>query len=153
MIATSGARLLQEDAVLALCAELLPLATVVTPNVPEAEVLSGRRIRTLDDLCNAALVISDRFGIACVVKGGHLDRKLVPDILCEKGEIALYDGPRVKARETHGTGCAFSAALAAALAKGQPLRKAVATAKAFVRKALQRSVRAGKHYPLNFLPS
>lgn len=152
MIATSGARLLKEDAVLALCGELFPLAAVVTPNVPEAEVLCGRRIRTLADLKNAALTISDRFGVACVAKGGHLGRNVVVDVLSDDGEITLFDSPRVKARETHGTGCTFSAALTAALAKGEPLVDAVAAAKTFVTAALQRSVRAGSHYPLNFLP-
>ncbi len=153
MIATSGARLLKEDAVLALCGELFPLATVVTPNAPEAEVLCGRRIHTLADLKNAAFEISDRFGIACVAKGGHIARSVVVDVLCDNGEITLFDSPRVKARETHGTGCTFSAALAAALAKGEPLVDAVAAAKAFVTTALQRSARTGRHYPLNFLPS
>ena len=150
MIATSGARLLREDAMVALCRELLPLATVITPNLHEAEVLASCRIRTLDQLKTAALVISKRFGTACVAKGGHLSGGKVVDVLCENGELTLYSASRARARETHGTGCTFSAALTAALAHGTPLSEAVAVAKCFVTGALRKATPAGGHTPLNF---
>lgn len=153
MIATSGARLLKEDAVRSLCSDLIPRATVVTPNVPEAEVLSGIRIRSLKDLRAAACMISDRFGVACVAKGGHVGGASVVDVLSVGGSPTCYDSPRVKVRETHGTGCTFSAALAASLALGEPLEDAVAAAKAFVTRALRTARPAGRHYPLNFLAS
>lgn len=153
MIATSGARLLRPDAVRTLCANLIPRATVVTPNVPEAEVLAGIRIRSVKDLRTAACMISDRFGTACVAKGGHIGGKSVVDILSVDGTTILYDSPRLKALETHGTGCTFSAALAAALALGEPLEDAVAAAKAFVTRAIRTARPAGRHHPLNVLAS
>jgi hydroxymethylpyrimidine/phosphomethylpyrimidine kinase len=161
MIATSGARLLRQDAVEALCRQLIPLATVVTPNLPEAEVLLGRPIRSLAELKAAARGIGERFGVACVCKGGHLGEEArvqgsgfrkkrveVADVLWVKGRTHVFRSERVKARETHGTGCTFSAALAAFLAKGTPLPQAVRKAKEFVGEALKNAVRAGKHWPL-----
>jgi hydroxymethylpyrimidine/phosphomethylpyrimidine kinase len=151
MIATSGARLLRDDAMEALCRDLLPMATVITPNLHEAELLAGCRIRKLDDLKKAALLISKRFGAACVAKGGHLSGGEVVDVLCCEGELSLYTSPRIKVRETHGTGCTFSAALTAALAHGTDLHESVAVAKCFVTGALRRAIGAGPHAPLNFV--
>lgn len=150
MIATSGARLLREDAMTALCRDLLPLATVVTPNLHEAEVLAGCRIRSVEHLKKAALLIAKRFGIACVAKGGHLEGGSVVDVLCTDGAITLYTARRCRVRETHGTGCTFSAALTAALAHGTELSEAVAVAKCFVNGALRNACVAGSHRPLNF---
>ena len=150
MISTSGTRLLRKDAMIALCHELLPLATVVTPNLHEAEVLAGCRIRTLDELKTAALLISKRFGVACVAKGGHLAGGKVVDVLCVNGEFTLYTAPRVRVRETHGTGCTFSAALTAALAHGTDLQAAAAVAKCFVSGALRKALPTGTHTSLNF---
>ena len=129
MISTSGTRLLRRDAEDALCRDLLPLATVITPNLDEAAVLAQSRIQTLQDMKAAALTISRRFRTACLVKGGHLTGGRVTDVLCLDEELTLYTAPRVKVRETHGTGCTFSAALTAALAQGEPLHEAVAIAK------------------------
>jgi hydroxymethylpyrimidine kinase/phosphomethylpyrimidine kinase len=150
MIATSGARLLRDDAMAALVRDLLPLATVITPNLHEAEVLVGGRIRKLDDLKKAALLISKRFGVACVAKGGHLEGREVVDVLCVDGELTLYTSPRIRVRETHGTGCTFSAALTAALAHGTDLQESVSVAKCFVSGALRGAVVTGSHAPLNF---
>jgi hydroxymethylpyrimidine/phosphomethylpyrimidine kinase len=150
MIATSGARLLRDDALSALCYDLLPMATVITPNLNEAEILAACRIHTLDDLKKAALLISKRFGTACMAKGGHLEGREVVDVLCVGGEISLFSSPRIRVRETHGTGCTFSAALTAALAHGTDLHESVAVAKCFVTQALRQAVVAGKHTPLNF---
>jgi hydroxymethylpyrimidine/phosphomethylpyrimidine kinase len=150
MVATSGARLLREDAMKALCSTLLPLATVITPNLQEAEILADCRINTLDDLTQAARLIARRFSTACIAKGGHLKGNHVVDILCVDDEITLYTLPRARVAGTHGTGCTFSAALTAALASGNDLHEAVAVAKAFVTNALRTGRPAGKHTPLNF---
>ena len=139
MVATSGARLLRPDALRALCGALLPIATVVTPNVPEAEVLCGHPIASLADLKRAAREIGERFGIACIAKGGHLEGREVTDVLCAGGRCRVFSSPRVPAVSTHGTGCTFSAALTAWLARGATLAKATERAKAFVTAALARA--------------
>lgn len=153
MIATSGGRLLRPDAIAALGERVLPLATVMTPNLPEAEALWGRGITTRDDLIAAARALAARYGTACVVKGGHLEAGAqVADVLCEGGEIRIFETPRIAARETHGTGCTFSAALAAGLARGRTLAVAVADAQRFVARALARSRPVGRHSPLALAP-
>lgn len=151
MVATSGTRLLREDAIRCLCERLLPLCTVVTPNLPEAEILCGHRIGSRNELIAAAREIAGRFSVACVAKGGHLDGDRVVDVLYADGQCTVYEDPRVPVRETHGTGCTFSAALTAHLARGVPLREAARLAKDFVTRALARARPAGRHTPLNFL--
>lgn len=138
MISTSGTRLLRADAMETLMRLLLPLATVITPNRHEAELLAGYPIRTLKDLQKAARDISARFKTACVAKGGHLAGGEVVDVLCVEDELTLYTASRVRIRSTHGTGCTFSAALAASLAKGENLHEATAIAKSFVIDSLRR---------------
>ena len=150
MVATSGARLLQEDAVGVLLNELLPLATVVTPNAPEAEILWGQPIRSQADLAAAATGIGRRYGIACVAKGGHVEGADVVDALYDGTCVHEFRRPRVPAAQTHGTGCTFSAALVAHLALGRSLSEAVAAAKTFVQEALRTAVPVGRHHPLNF---
>ena len=150
MVATSGARLLRAEAVAALCRELLPLATVITPNLPEAEILAGRVIRSVADLRAAAQTIAERYGSACVVKGGHLEGARVVDVLYDGRRFHEFAGRRQLARETHGTGCTFSAAVTASLAQGASLPAAVRAAKVFVAGALRHARRAGTHYPLHF---
>jgi hydroxymethylpyrimidine kinase/phosphomethylpyrimidine kinase len=149
MVATSGARLLREDAIRCLCERLLPLCTVVTPNLPEAEILCGHPIRSPDELTVAAREISVRFHVACVAKGGHLAGDAVLDVLFADGECTVFEDRRIAVQETHGTGCTFSAALTAHLALGLPLRDAAREAKAFVTRALSRARPAGRHVPLN----
>lgn len=156
MVATSGARLLKEDAMAVLASDLLPLALVVTPNLPEAEILCGHRIGTEDELAAAAEEIGRTYGIACIAKGGHLDesslsgkkRRSVVDVLYSNGKTTSLEADWIPVRETHGTGCAFSAALTAYLALGRDLESAFVGAKEFVGTALRRSFRAGIHYPL-----
>ncbi len=138
MVATSGARLLRADAVHALCRRLLPLATVVTPNLPEAEVLCGKSIRTFDAARAAAAAIARQYRIACVVKGGHLGGRTVADILFLAGRFHVFRAPRLDVA-THGTGCMFSAALAALLARGAPLPRAVQDAQRYVHGVLAAS--------------
>jgi hydroxymethylpyrimidine/phosphomethylpyrimidine kinase len=151
MIATSGARLLQAEAIDALCNELLPTARVVTPNLHEAEILVGRSISSVDELREAARIIASKFDLACVVKGGQLKGDEVVDVLVDGGEEHIYRAERVHAEQTHGAGCAFSAALAAYLARGELIADAVGAAKTYVRHALLSAREAGHHRPLHFL--
>ncbi len=150
MIATSGADLLSDDALYALCAELIPLADIITPNLPEAEILCGYEINTKDDLIASAKEIGDKFGVACIAKGGHLDigSEEVLDVLYHNGEIEVIASPLIDAKETHGTGCTFAAAVTAQLALGESLTMAFKKAKSFVAAALENSWQAGAHYPL-----
>jgi hydroxymethylpyrimidine/phosphomethylpyrimidine kinase len=135
MVAKSGHRLLEEDAVRALAGELLPLARVVTPNVPEAEILSGVPVRDAADLERCARAIGE-LGPACVVvKGGHLQGPAVDAVLWE-GRITFLEGRRLPFAAVHGTGCTFSAAIAAWLALGHPVPAAVRLAKDFVARAI-----------------
>jgi hydroxymethylpyrimidine kinase/phosphomethylpyrimidine kinase len=149
MVATSGARLLQPEAVDVLCSELLPQARVITPNLHEAEILCGHAIASVDALRGAAAEIGDRFDVACVVKGGHLPGEEVVDVLYDEGEEFVFTAPRVDAVESHGSGCAFSAAITACMARGMLLSDAVDRAKEFVRQALAHAQEAGRHHPLN----
>lgn len=150
MIAKGGASLLAEEAKSVLRRVLLPLATVVTPNVPEAEVLTGRTISTVEDMKAAARLIVDEFGAqSAVVKGGHLE-EAPTDVLYDGRDFILLTGERYNTRHTHGTGCTFSSAIAAGLAKGQGLEEAVRTAKAFITCAIRDELGLGAgHGPTN----
>ena len=150
MVATSGARLLQSDAIEALCTELLPKARIVTPNLHEAEILCGYSISSEDDLKKAAREIARKFDLACVANGGHLYGDEVVDILVDGVEEHEFRSPRIQSAQTHGAGCAFSAALAAYLARGELIVDAVAAAKTYVSHALQSPRHAGRYRPLNF---
>ena len=135
MVATSGGKLLEDEAVRTLTAELLPLATLITPNMDEARVLWERDVVSLDDMAACARDLSARFGTAVLVKGGHL-RGDAADVLCHQGEISWHTAPRTAGVHTHGTGCTFSAAIATGLAHGLALNQAVAQAKQFVSRAI-----------------
>ena len=150
MVAESGGRLLKEDAIDALCADLLPQARVITPNLHEAEILCGHSISSLDELRMAAREIGERFDVACVVKGGHLPGDEIVDVLYDGGEEQLFRSERVPVSQSHGAGCVFSAAITAYLAKGGMLNDAVGKAKEFVRQALLNALPAGRHRPLGF---
>ena len=151
MIAKGGDRLLREDAVAAIKAELLTLAKVVTPNVPEAEVLAGIAIRTLDDMRAAARRIRAMGPRVVVVKGGHLPAgDLVIDVVCTPDAEFDLQGPRLETRHTHGTGCTFAAAIAAYLALGQPVEDALRSARAYLEGAIRHAPQLGAgHGPLN----
>jgi hydroxymethylpyrimidine kinase/phosphomethylpyrimidine kinase len=140
MVATSGRRLLQAGGVAALQRHLLPLATLVTPNVAEAEVLIGGKIASVGELRSAARTIFQRFGCAALVKGGHLaaSGEAVDFLYSSRGEW-LLTAPRARGRGWHGTGCAYSAAIAAWLAHGRPLEKSVELAKSYVTRAIYAS--------------
>ena len=154
MIAKSGDRLLREDAVEALHRTLLPLAEVVTPNIPEAEVLAGRPIRTRDDRLVAARAIMELGAHAVVIKGGHSDEDPIVDVLVDADGVREFFAPRIATTSTHGTGCTFSAAITAGLAQGLDLQHAVAEARDFVSRALAGAPGLGHgHGPLNHFPS
>jgi hydroxymethylpyrimidine/phosphomethylpyrimidine kinase len=150
MIATSGAKLLQSDALRALTNTLLPLATLVTPNLGEAELLTGLKLRDEEGLRDAACSLHERFGCAALVKGGHLRgvREAV-DIFFDGTTELLLSAPFVPGISTHGTGCSYAAAIAAYCAHGLHLPKAVMRAKEFVTQAIARSCRVGRHFVLN----
>lgn len=149
MVATSGARLLEPGAIRVLVGELLPRAVLVTPNVDEAEILCGRRLRSMEALRQAAREIHATHGCAALVKGGHLrtGRRAMDVYVDAEGEW-LLDAERVPGVKTHGTGCTYSAAVTAGLAAGLPLRAAVFAAKDHVSAAIASSVRIGRHMAL-----
>jgi hydroxymethylpyrimidine/phosphomethylpyrimidine kinase len=151
MVATSGALLLQPSARKALCAQLLPLATLLTPNLPEAEALLDRKLTSVEDLRSAARELQSRFGCAVLLKGGHL-RGLneAVDIFREGTEEWLLQAPFIRGVSTHGTGCTYSAAITAYLARGATLSRAVAQAKEFITQAIARSQTVAGHSVLNW---
>ncbi len=135
MVATSGSALMKTDAVQTLMKELLPLAAVVTPNIPEAQVLSGMEILTKEDMHTAAKKIGDSHGCAVLLKGGHSIHD-ANDLLYANGEFTWFDGKRIDNPNTHGTGCTLSSAIASNLAKGYPLIQSVQRAKDYISGAL-----------------
>ena len=143
MVATSGARLIRPEAVETLTRELLPLAIVATPNIPEAELLAGCTIDTPAAMETAARVIRDRYGCAVLLKGGHRVND-ANDLLCWDGGLQWFAGERIANPNTHGTGCTLSSAIAANLAKGYPLTAAVGRAKAYLTGALAAMLDLGK---------
>ena len=154
MIAKGGDRLLREDAVAALKAHLLTLAEVVTPNIPEAEVLSGASIRTVADMREAGRRIHRMGARVVVVKGGHLPADasgdLVIDVVCTPHEIFELRGRRIATRHTHGTGCTLASAIAAQLALGSSVEDAVRGAREYLEGAIEHAPGLGAgHGPLN----
>lgn len=149
MIATSGARLLAPRAVKLLKEELLPLATLVTPNLPEAEGLLGERIRSIEDQRAAARQFQSRFGCAAMVKGGHWrGTRQAVDFYYDGTTELMLTAPYVPSLPIHGTGCVLSAAIVAWLARGRPLPDAVTRAKACISKSISDGKIAGKHFVL-----
>ena len=144
MVATSGARLISEDAISTLKSKLLPLATVITPNIPEAEVLSEMQIKTDADMEKAAEIICDTLGCAVLLKGGH-QLNDANDLLYQKGkEPVWFEGKRIDNPNTHGTGCTLSSAIASNLAKGRDLETSVRYAKNYISGALAAMLDLGK---------
>ncbi len=143
MVATSGAKLLQDDAIEALRRELLPLAEVVTPNIPEAQILAGMPIAAPEAMAKAAAVIGERCGCAVLVKGGHRVSD-ANDLLWQDGQLRWFNGRRIDNPNTHGTGCTLSSAIAANLAKGFALAESVARAKAYLSGALADGLDLGR---------
>jgi hydroxymethylpyrimidine/phosphomethylpyrimidine kinase len=150
MIASSGARLLDEGAIETLTRRLIARARVLTPNVPEAEVLTGRAIASLDDMRRAADQLLGMGAGSVVLKGGHLAGDTVRDLVAEPGSSFVIEAPRITTRSTHGTGCTLASAIAAGLAQGMALRPAVERAHAFVQNAIKTAPGLGRgRGPLN----
>lgn len=143
MVATSGAKLISDDAIETLKEYLIPLATVITPNIPEAEVLSAIKIKNEEDMIEAAKEISSKYGCAVLLKGGHSIND-ANDLLCENGNYKWFYGKRINNPNTHGTGCTLSSAIASNLAKGKDLETSVENAKAYISGALAAMLDLGK---------
>lgn len=150
MVAKGGARLLETDAVAALKRCLLVQATLVTPNIPEAEVLSGMTIRNELDMEHAAQALLTLGPDAVLLKGGHLDSDTIVDVLATTDGLQCFKNPRIKTSNTHGTGCTLASAIAAGLAQGLDMVAAVTRARDYVRKAIETAPGFGHgHGPLN----
>lgn len=143
MVATSGAKLLQDDAIKTLEDKLFPLADVLTPNIPEAEILIGRKINSVEDMEEAAKEISSKYKCATLLKGGHALND-ANDYLYANGTGTWFKGKRIDTENTHGTGCTLSSAIASNLAKGYPMDEAVKKAKDYISKALAAGLDLGK---------
>ncbi len=149
MVATSGHSLMNTDAISTLTEKLLPVSTLVTPNIPEAEALSGLSVCNCEDRISAARTIGDRYCCAVLLKGGHSDHD-ANDLLYQNGQYIWFEGIRIHSFNTHGTGCTLSSAIAANLAKGYSLENAIREAKRYVSEALASGLDLGKgHGPLN----
>lgn len=151
MMAKGGHALLEEQAVYALTSRLLPLAHVLTPNIPEAEALTGIKINTQDDARRAIRKLAALGPKAVLLKGGHLAGDVIIDLLLDDGgELHIFEDPRINSGDTHGTGCTLASAIAAGLAQGMTLKDAVKRARAYVRKAISTAPGlGGGHGPLN----
>ncbi len=142
MVSTSGSALIKKDAIQALATKLLPMATIVTPNIPEAEILSDMKINNKTDMLQAAAFMEKNYGCSILLKGGH-SKNDADDLLYEKGKPLWFTGKRVDNPNTHGTGCTLSSAIAANLAMGLCLADAVKKAKAYVAAALSAGLDLG----------
>lgn len=152
MRAKSGDALLRESAREALIKELLPLALLVTPNIPEAEELCGFQIKSLEDMEKACKKILSYGPSAVVVKGGHMEGDESVDVFYDGRSFEYFRGRFIRTKNTHGTGCTFSSAITAYLAKGYSLKEAVAKAKEYIQGAIENSLPLGKgHGPLNHM--
>lgn len=154
MVSTSGHRLIEEDAVKVLRTRLIPLVRVITPNVPEAEILAGCRIVSEADFDEIARNLSDNGNVSVLMKAGHLDGETVADYFynAEDGTMTRLPSERVQTRNTHGTGCTLSSAFAAAIARGEDLTRAAISAKAYIERAIISGAEyeiGGGHGPVN----
>ena len=157
MVSTSGHRLIEESAVEVIKEELLPLARVVTPNVPEAEILIGREILGECDFEAVSRELADTYGGSVLLKAGHLTGDMLTDYFynAEDSTLTLLPSKRVETKNTHGTGCTLSSAFAAALAKGEGLTESARSAKAYIEKAIISGAEyeiGGGHGPVNHFP-
>lgn len=143
MVSTSGSRLLEEEAIESLTHDLFPCATVITPNIPEAQVLTGQTIETRQDMEKAAAYLGETYGIAVLVKGGHQVEE-ASDVLYQKGKITWFLGSRIDNPNTHGTGCTLSSAIACGLAMGESLEDSIRLAKRYLSDALDSGLNLGR---------
>ncbi|MBQ1463181.1 MAG: bifunctional hydroxymethylpyrimidine kinase/phosphomethylpyrimidine kinase [Ruminococcus sp.] len=135
MVATSGSKLIADEAVNALKTQLIPLASLITPNIPEAQVLTGMDIKSPEDMEKAAKMIFDTFGCNVLIKGGH-QLNDANDLLCDGGTMVWFNGVRIDNPNTHGTGCTLSSAIASNLAKGFDMEQSITRAKSYISGAL-----------------
>lgn len=135
MVATSGAKLISDDAISALTEKLIPLATLITPNIPEAEVLADMKITSVEDMLSASKIISEKYNCAVLCKGGH-SLNDSNDLLYSAGNYKWFNGKRIDNPNTHGTGCTLSSAIASNLAKGYDLETSIQRAKDYISGAL-----------------
>lgn len=150
MVATSGDRLLDAGAVALMKELMVPISDLVTPNVPEAEILTGLTITDTDEMSRAGEVLLEMGGYAALMKGGHLDMKSIVDILISDDGASVMTGPRIYSRHTHGTGCTLASAAAAALALGATMEEAVSSARDYVFEAIRTAPKLGQgNGPLN----
>lgn len=152
MVATSGAALLKPEAEKAMATLFFSRATLVTPNLDEAARLVGRKLKNAEQAKEAARELAKKWKVPFLVKGGHLKLALAEDYLAwPNGKLKVFSAKRCRGVETHGTGCTYSAAICAGLAKGQSLERAVAMGKDFITRAIQKHLRLGRFTPLNHL--
>jgi hydroxymethylpyrimidine kinase/phosphomethylpyrimidine kinase len=153
MVSTSGAQLLKPAAIRAVKQDLLPLATLITPNLDEASLLLDQPVRTVPEARDAARILAERHGCSVLVKGGHREGiSEAVDVLWHHGHATLLRSPWIPGAATHGTGCTLSAAITAQLALGRPLGSAVRRAKDYITQAIGEGYRAGAHEHLRHLP-
>ena len=152
MVASSGDALMQDDAAAAIIERLFPLASLITPNIPEAERLAGVKIDTLEGMRHAATKLQELGAAAVLVKGGHLQGSTIIDLLAVGGTFHEFSDVRLETEHTHGTGCALAAAVTAHLAAGVELTEAVTQARSFVRRGIEQAVVLGRGCsPINYL--
>ncbi|MCZ8155049.1 MAG: bifunctional hydroxymethylpyrimidine kinase/phosphomethylpyrimidine kinase [Leptospira sp.] len=153
MIATSGAKLLQDDAIESMKSTLIPLATLLTPNLDEASHLLGEHIASYDELEKAAKNLYDLFHVPILLKGGHLKNAIdAVDVLFDGKSIYEFKKKYLQNKNTHGTGCTYSSAITAYLARGMSLVEAVGHAKEYIHSALENSIQTGKVLHMNHFP-
>ncbi len=153
MVASTGAPLLLENARNTMSQRLFSKASLVTPNRDEAALLAGREIRNFEELREVGVLLSQKFGVPFLLKGGHLQQAEALDLLCSGDQVISFSEPMVQGVNPHGTGCTLSAAIAAGLGKGLSLEAAVRQGKAFITKAIQERLKIGSYEVLNTLPS
>ncbi|KIR02717.1 Phosphomethylpyrimidine kinase [Lachnospiraceae bacterium TWA4] len=151
MVATSGADLMRSEALSTMKEKLLPIATLITPNIPEAQILSGQTIQTVEDMREVAKKLQEIYGCSVLLKGGHSIND-ANDLLCSKEEVLWFYGKRINNPNTHGTGCTLSSAIASNLAKGYDLKESIKRAKSYISGALSAMLDLGTGSgPMNHL--
>ena len=152
MVSTSGSKLLRDDAIAAMIALLIPRATILTPNLPEAEALLGRSVATPNEMIEAAKELQSWGATAVLLKGGHLAGNMIADVLVLADRVEIFEATKIATKHTHGTGCTLASALALGLAKGCSVRDAVIRARDFVRHAIETAPALGDGAgPLNHM--
>ena len=154
MVAKGGKKLINDPAIKILKNKLLSEADLITPNIPEAEVLTNTKIKNLQDMINAANILLKSGVKNVLLKGGHRNSKLIEDLLLNKNEIKIYRNKKIKTKNTHGTGCTLSSAITTFLSCGKPLKKSCELAIKYVNQAIGTNPNYGKgHGPVNHLNS